>query len=153
MSDLLVEPTKVGKEFSIVFRENSGYEAEKRVFVRLIWARPTSVHHRLASGLDDVCLHSLNHRGTTRRIERPDAEERLIEKVLLTAIRYRVAVHCCLEQRVEFRPTFQMIFPLGRHLGNRVQPRPDVFASFRIVSCAGVEASGPTPAAFFEKRV
>src|SRR5437660_10974042 len=106
--------------------------------MRLIRPRPTGVHHGFASGFYDMSLNSFLQSRATLLIERPNAQQCLIQKIFFVAVGHSVTADLFLVPGVLARPQSQLLLPLGRNLGKYIQAGAYIFTALRFVGGTGV---------------
>src|SRR4030095_9158673 len=106
---------------------------------------PASAALGLLGGLlhvaDDPCGEALER---LLAVGRPGADQRLVEQVLVVAVRGAVAVDLLLEASRVRAPPPHLGGPGGRHLRQYVDAGADVLAALGVVGGGGQHRLGPT---------
>ena len=94
-------------------------------------------------GLDGVRLHPVGQGREVTHLERPRAQEGLVQENLFIAIGHGLPVDRLSVSRIQFRPTIQMLPPLLRNLRENTDARAYIFSPFCVVCCCSVQSMGP----------
>ena len=78
-------------------------------------------------------------------LERPGADQGLIEQILVVAPRYALAVHLAPLEAVEPGPAPDLAAPLERQLAQRIQARAHVLAPLVVMGGGGEHRSRMAP--------
>src|SRR5258708_11853601 len=143
VGDFLLERPEVTQEVFGIGRKNFRDEFLQGVLVFLIRTGPTRMHHGFPRCLDKIVLQSFDQRFTNFVLQRPNAEQSLIEEVFFVAVWSRAAVNLLLMPRIQLCPQLQTGLPLIRYLRQNVDAGPDAFAALGIVRRGCVEAMWP----------
>ena len=94
------------------------------------------MHLRLVQGFARIGLDAITEdpkRPFVRLVQGPRAQQRLIEQILLVAIRSRLPLDVGLVFFIELVPELKMAFPEFRNFGQDIDPGPNVLTAFRIM--------------------
>ncbi len=136
--------------------ENRLDESLHRFFVRHVGTQPARVNLRFAQRLHHVrgdALEKDRERAVAVGIERPRADERLVEEVLFVPARRLRTFHLGLEPAILRAPLRDGRLPRAGDFRQDVQPRANVLAALAVVRRGRRQRERPPPPALGEPVV
>ena len=117
-----------------------------RFLVLAVRVDPRAVLLGLTHCLEHVGLDPVRQLGQRRHahgLERPHAEQGLIQQILVVAARCATLGQLAAFAAVELAPALQRLVPCGRHLGEHADAGAHVFRALAVMGGAGQQRMGP----------